>query len=141
MTGWSDVPLSERGREEARTVGRILASKRYRFDLAFTSCLGRAAETLDIVLDTLGLKGIPVQRSWRLNERHYGAMQGMSRPEAAREFGLKQLVSWQSGYEDKPPPVSAEDERYPAHDPRYAELPESADQQLNQKSIEAASKS
>jgi len=124
MTGWSDVSLSEHGREEARAVGRILASNGYGFDVAFTSYLQRAAETLDIVLDTLGLKTIPVHRSWRLNERHYGAMQGMSRPQAVGEFGLKQLVTWQSGYEARPPPVPREDLRHPANDSRYAGVPD-----------------
>jgi 2,3-bisphosphoglycerate-dependent phosphoglycerate mutase len=122
LTGWSDVPLSEQGREEARAVGRLLASGNYRFELAFTSYLERSAETLDLVLGELGQGSLPVQRSWRLNERHYGAMQGMSRPEAARAFGLKQLVTWQSGYRERPPPVAEDDPRNPRLDPRYAGL-------------------
>jgi 2,3-bisphosphoglycerate-dependent phosphoglycerate mutase len=93
--------------------------------VAFTSVLRRATETLEIVLAALDMSGIPVNRSWRLNERHYGAMQGMSRQEAARTFGLKRLVTWQSGYGERPPPVAPDDRRHPSQDPRYAELAES----------------
>ncbi len=124
LTGWSDVPLSDRGRAEARAVGLMLAGEEYQFDVAFTSCLERAEETLSIVLESLEKQDIPIHRSWRLNERHYGAMQGMSRPEAAREFGLKQLLAWQSGYGERPPPVPLTDQRHPRNDPRYAGLPQ-----------------
>jgi 2,3-bisphosphoglycerate-dependent phosphoglycerate mutase len=125
FTGWSDVPLTPQGRDEARAVGELLRTQGLEFDLAYTSVLERATETLRIVLELLGLEGIPVQRSWRLNERHYGAIQGMSRPEVARRYGWKQLVAWQSGYDNRPPAVSLEDERYPRHDARYDELPDS----------------
>lgn len=120
MTGWSDVPLNPRGREEARHVGRLLREAGCRFDLAFTSWLQRAAETLEIVLAELGQSDLPVSRSWRLNERHYGAMQGMSRQQAAREFGLRKYASCQSGFVQRPPAVAEDDPRYPGNDPRYA---------------------
>lgn len=123
MTGWSDVELNQRGRKEARAVGRILRGQGYAFDLAFTSWLRRAEETLDIVLAELGQPNLPVQRTWRLNERHYGAMQGMSREEAKQAFGLEQFNAWQTGFEDRPPPVAESDPRYPGNDRRYAELP------------------
>lgn len=122
MTGWSDVPLNARGREEARDVGRLLREAGCRFDLAFTSWLQRAAETLEIVLAELGQTDLPVSRSWRLNERHYGAMQGMSRQQAVREFGLRQYAGWQSGFAQRPPAVAEDDPRYPGNDPRYAEV-------------------
>ena len=125
MTGWSDVMLNERGRKEARAVGRILRGAGYSFDLAFTSWLQRAEETLAIVLAELDQESLPVQRTWRLNERHYGAMQGMSRDEAKQIFGLEQFNTWQLGYADRPPAVPEDDSRYPGNDPRYAELPTS----------------
>jgi 2,3-bisphosphoglycerate-dependent phosphoglycerate mutase len=120
MTGWSDVALNARGREEARDVGRLLRQAGCRFDLAWTSWLQRAAQTLEIVLEELGQPDLPVHRDWRLNERHYGAMQGMSRQQAAREFGLRQYAGWQSGFALRPPAVSEDDPRYPGNDPRYA---------------------
>lgn len=125
MTGWSDVRLNERGRKEARAVGRILRGAGYTFDMAFTSWLERAEETLAIVLAELGQEDLPVQRTWRLNERHYGIMQGMSRDEAKQVFGLEQFDAWQLGYSDRPPPVPKDDSRYPGNDPRYAKLPAS----------------
>jgi 2,3-bisphosphoglycerate-dependent phosphoglycerate mutase len=125
MTGWSDVRLNERGRKEARAVGKILRGEHYAFDLAFTSWLQRAEETLAIVLAELGQEDLPVQRTWRLNERHYGTMQGMSRDEAKQVFGLEQFNAWQLGYSDRPPAVPEDDSRYPGNDPRYADLPAS----------------
>ena len=126
MTGWSDVKLNPRGRTEARAAARILRGEGYQFDVAFTSWLQRAEETLTIVLKELGQADLPVQRSWRLNERHYGAMQGMSREEAKQRFGLEQFKAWQTGYVHRPPAVAESDPRYPGNDPRYAELPPSA---------------
>ncbi len=126
MTGWSDVKLTPRGRREAREAGRILRREGYSFDLAFTSWLQRAEETLAIVLEELGQTDLPVHRSWRLNERHYGAMQGMSREEAKQEYGLEQFKAWQRGYVHRPPAVDESDSRFPGNDPRYAELPSSA---------------
>jgi len=123
MTGWSDVALNEKGRAEARAVGRLLRDTGYRFDLACTSWLQRADETLSLILDELQQADLPVYRSWRLNERHYGVMQGMSRQQAAREFGLRQFATWQSGYEQRPPAVEESDPRNPGNDPRYASLP------------------
>ena len=123
MTGWSDVALNDRGRSEARAVGRMLVDAGCRFDLAYTSWLQRADETLRLVLEELKQTDLPVCHRWRLNERHYGVMQGMSRRQAAREFGLRQFASWQSGYEQRPPAVEDSDPRNPAKDPRYASLP------------------
>ena len=126
MTGWSDVQLNPRGRKEAREAGRTLRGEGYRFDLAFTSWLQRAEETLAIVLKELGQADLPVQRSWRLNERHYGTMQGMSRDEAKQKYGLEQFKAWQTGYVHRPPAVAESDSRFPGNDPRYAGLPSSA---------------
>jgi 2,3-bisphosphoglycerate-dependent phosphoglycerate mutase len=126
MTGWSDVQLNPRGRREAREAGRILRGEGYRFDLAFTSWLQRAEETLTIVLNELGQADLPVRRSWRLNERHYGAMQGMSRDEAKQKYGLAQFKAWQTGYVHRPPAVAESDPRFLGNDPRYAKLPSSA---------------
>jgi 2,3-bisphosphoglycerate-dependent phosphoglycerate mutase len=126
MTGWSDVRLNERGRREARAAAGILRREGYQFDVAFTSWLQRAEETLTILLKELGQADLPVQRSWRLNERHYGVMQGMSREEAKQKFGLEQFKAWQTGYIHRPPEVAESDPRYPGNDTRYAELPPSA---------------
>lgn len=126
MTGWSDVRLNQRGRKEARDAGRILRAQGYSFDLAFTSWLQRAEETLAIVLKELGQADLPVERTWRLNERHYGSMQGMSRDEAKQKYGLEQFKAWQRGYVHRPPAVAESDPRFPGNDPRYAELPTSA---------------
>lgn len=126
MTGWSDIDLNARGREQARAVGRMLREAGYEFDVAFTSWLRRAEETLEIMLAEMDQRELPVQRSWRLNERHYGVMQGMSRRQAAREFGLRQFATWQSGYAQRPPAVAEDDPRFPGNDPRYAQVPPEA---------------
>jgi len=126
MTGWSDVDLNARGRDQARAVGRILREAGYEFDVAFTSWLRRAQETLEIMLAEMDQRELPVQRSWRLNERHYGVMQGMSRQQAARQFGLRQFATWQSGYAQRPPAVAEDDPRFPGNDPRYAQVPPAA---------------
>ncbi|MGB5621970.1 MAG: 2,3-bisphosphoglycerate-dependent phosphoglycerate mutase, partial [Gammaproteobacteria bacterium] len=126
MTGWSDVDLNARGREQARVAGRLLLEAGYEFDVAFTSWLRRAEETLEIMLAEMDQRALPVQRSWRLNERHYGMMQGMSRQQAVREFGLRQFATCQSGYAQPPPPVAEDDPRFPGNDPRYAHVPAAA---------------
>src|SRR5919109_1440856 len=122
FTGWTDVDLSERGREEAREAGRLFKEDGYVFDLAFTSVLKRAIRTLDIVLDELDLLWIPVIKSWRLNERHYGALQGMNKAETAARHGEAQTKIWRRSYDIPPPPLTPDDPRYPGKDPRYASL-------------------
>jgi 2,3-bisphosphoglycerate-dependent phosphoglycerate mutase len=122
FTGWTDVDLSDRGREEAREAGRLLREGGYTFDLAYTSVLKRAIRTLGIALDELDLLWIPVTKNWRLNERHYGALQGLNKAETAAKHGEAQTKIWRRSFDIPPPPLSAGDERDPARDPRYASL-------------------
>jgi 2,3-bisphosphoglycerate-dependent phosphoglycerate mutase len=123
FTGWTDVDLSARGVEEAHQAGRVLKSEGYVFDVAFTSVLKRAERTLSIVLEEMGLTGIPIHRSWRLNERHYGALQGLNKADTARKFSEEQVHLWRRGYDVRPPALDETDERYPGHDPKYRDLP------------------
>jgi 2,3-bisphosphoglycerate-dependent phosphoglycerate mutase len=123
FTGWTDVDLSERGVEEARTAGRLLRGEAYGFDIAYTSVLKRAIRTLWIALDELDLMWIPVQKSWRLNERHYGALQGLDKAEMAAKFGEQQVLAWRRSYDTPPPGLEADDPRSARGDPRYADLP------------------
>ncbi len=122
FTGWTDVDLTERGREEAKRAGQILRAEGYTFDIAYTSVLKRAIRTLWIVLDELDLMWIPTRRSWRLNERHYGSLQGLNKKETAERFGEKQVHQWRRSYAVRPPALSIDDERHPRFDPRYAHL-------------------
>jgi 2,3-bisphosphoglycerate-dependent phosphoglycerate mutase len=122
FTGWTDVDLSDRGREEAREAGRLLKEAGYVFDLAYTSVLKRAIRTLGIALDQLDLLWIPVVKSWRLNERHYGALQGLNKAETAAKHGEAQTKIWRRSYDIPPPPLAPDDDRHPARDPRYATL-------------------
>src|SRR5438045_3903058 len=122
FTGWTDVDLSERGRAEAQEAGTLLREGGYIFDLAYTSVLKRAIRTLAIALDTLDLMWIPVEKSWRLNERHYGALQGLNKAETAAKHGDAQTKIWRRSYDIPPPPLTPEDPRHPSHDPRYAKL-------------------
>ncbi len=122
FTGWTDVDLSEQGREEARAGGRILRDRGFALDLAFTSVLKRAIRTLWIVLDEMDLMWLPVTRSWRLNERHYGALQGLNKAETAKKFGEDQVKIWRRSYDIRPPALEPTDERYPGKDRRYAGL-------------------
>ena len=122
FTGWTDVDLSERGREEAREAGRLLKQEGLSFDLAYTSVLKRAIRTLWIALDELDLMWIPVHRSWRLNERHYGALQGLNKAETTARHGEAQTKIWRRSYDVAPTPLSLDDPRHPSHDPRYARL-------------------
>jgi len=122
FTGWTDVDLSERGREEAKTAGQLLKDGGYVFDVAFTSVLKRAIRTLGLALDELDLLWIPVTKDWRLNERHYGALQGLNKAETAAKHGDAQIKIWRRSYDIPPPPLTADDERHPSHDPRYAGL-------------------
>jgi 2,3-bisphosphoglycerate-dependent phosphoglycerate mutase len=122
FTGWTDVDLSERGREEAKEAGRLLKEGRYVFDLAYTSVLKRAIRTLWLTLDELDLLWIPEIKSWRLNERHYGALQGLNKAETAARHGEAQTKIWRRSYDIPPPPLRPDDERHASRDPRYAGL-------------------
>ncbi len=122
FTGWFDVDLSDRGREEARDAGRLLREGGYTFDIAYTSVLKRAIRTLWIALDVLDQMWIPVDKSWRLNERHYGALQGLNKAETAARHGEAQVKMWRRSYDIPPPALAPDDERHPSRDPRYAGL-------------------
>lgn len=124
FTGWTDVDLTAQGTEEARRAGQTLKAAGYGFDVAFTSVLKRAIRTLWLALDEMDLMWIPVYRSWRLNERHYGALQGLNKAETAQQYGEEQVHLWRRSYATPPPPLSRDDPRYPGHDPRYAGLAE-----------------
>jgi 2,3-bisphosphoglycerate-dependent phosphoglycerate mutase len=122
FTGWTDVDLSEKGRQEAREGGQVLRAGGYTFDVAYTSVLKRAIRTLWTVLDEMDLMWIPVHRSWRLNERHYGALQGLNKAETAEKYGEGQVKIWRRSYDVPPPVLTPDDARYPGHDPRYKGL-------------------
>jgi len=122
FTGWTDVGLSEKGVQEAHEAGRTLAAGGYVFDVAYTSVLKRAVKTLWIVLEEMDLMWIPVHNSWRLNERHYGALQGLNKAEIAARHGEQQTKLWRRSYSVRPPALTADDERYPGRDPRYRGL-------------------
>jgi 2,3-bisphosphoglycerate-dependent phosphoglycerate mutase len=122
FTGWTDVALSEWGIQEAHRAGHLLRAAGYVFDEAHTSVLKRAIQTLWIVMEELDMMWLPVYRSWQLNERHYGALQGLDKKETAREFGEEQVLRWRRSYDVRPPALSLDDERHPRFDPRYAHL-------------------
>ncbi|GIX49450.1 MAG: 2,3-bisphosphoglycerate-dependent phosphoglycerate mutase [Candidatus Tectimicrobiota bacterium] len=122
FTGWTDVDLSERGVEEALAAGRLLREEGYTFDVAFTSVLKRAIRTLWLALDAMDLMWIPEYKSWRLNERHYGALQGLNKAETAARHGLELTHLWRRSYDVRPPALTPDDPRYPGNDPRYAHL-------------------
>lgn len=124
FTGWRDSPLSEKGVEEARTAGRLMRKDGFTFDVAFTSLQSRAIKTLWLVLEEMDLMWIPVIKHWRLNERHYGALQGKDKRQAVEKFGEAQVHQWRRGYAVQPPPVDLNDPDYPKFDPRYASVPE-----------------
>jgi 2,3-bisphosphoglycerate-dependent phosphoglycerate mutase len=123
FTGWTDVDLTEKGRAEAVEAGRLLKAERFVFDVVYTSVLKRAIRTCFLALDELDLLWLPEYRSWRLNERHYGALQGLNKAETAAKHGEEQVKIWRRSYDIPPPPLSPDDQRHPAHDPRYAALP------------------
>ncbi len=123
FTGWTEVDLSPRGAEEAHEAAQALLKGGYTFDVAFTSVLKRAIRTLWIVLDDMDLMWIPVDRSWRLNERHYGALQGLNKKDMVEQFGLEQVQIWRRSYDIPPDPLPESDPRHPRHDPRYAGVP------------------
>ena len=126
FTGWTDVDLSAKGREEASEAGRVLREGGYTFAVDYTSVLKRAIHTLWIVLDELDLAWLPVHRSWRLNERHYGALQGLDKAETAEKFGEQQVKIWRRSYDIRPPELTPDDPRFPGLDPRYAKLSKAA---------------
>jgi 2,3-bisphosphoglycerate-dependent phosphoglycerate mutase len=125
FTGWTDVDLSDKGRDEARAAGRLLKDGGYAFDLVFTSVLKRAIWTSVLALDELDQLWLPVERSWRLNERHYGALQGLNKSETAAKHGEAQVKIWRRAYAIAPPPLELSDDRHPSHDPRYRNVPAS----------------
>lgn len=122
FTGWTDVDLSDRGRAEGREAGRLLKEQGFTFDVAFTSVLKRAIRTLWLLLDEMDLMWIPVHRDWRLNERHYGALQGLDKAETAGKFGETQVKLWRRSYDVRPPALEEDDPRHPGRDARYREL-------------------
>lgn len=122
FTGWTDVGLTEQGRHEAHSAGKILKASGYTFNYAYTSVLKRAIHTLWIALEEMELEWIPVVRAWQLNERHYGALQGLNKAEMAAKFGDEQVKIWRRSYATPPPSLDVDDERHPRFDPRYAEL-------------------
>ncbi len=122
FTGWHDVDLTAQGRDEARQAGRTLTDAGLTFDIAFTSVLTRAIRTLSLVLDEMQLLWIPVEKSWRLNERHYGALQGLDKAQTTAKHGEAQVKIWRRSYDIPPPPLDQSDERHPRHDARYANL-------------------
>jgi len=122
FTGWTDVDLSQTGIEEARRAAKALLDGGFTFDIAYTSVLKRAIRTLWMVLDGMDLMWIPVHRSWKLNERHYGALQGLNKAETAARHGDDQVKIWRRSYDTRPPALETKDERYPGHDRRYADL-------------------
>ena len=125
FTGWTDVPLSEKGVQEARVAGQLLKEEGCAFDLAFTSVLKRAVKTLWLVLEEMDLMWIPIRNSWKLNERHYGALQGLNKADTAAKYGDAQVKIWRRSYDVRPPFLKEDDERYPGKDPRYANLAKS----------------
>ena len=124
FTGWTDVDLSEKGTEEARKSGQILKKEGFVFEVAYTSVLKRAIRTLWLVMDEMDLMWIPVHRAWQLNERHYGALQGLNKAEMAAKYGEDQVLIWRRSYDIPPPALEKDDERYPGKDPRYKDLAE-----------------
>lgn len=124
FTGWTDVDLSEKGIEEAQNAGKLFKKEGYVFDVAFTSVLKRAIRTLWIAMDEMDLMWIPVYRSWRLNEKHYGVLQGLNKAETAREHGEEKVLLWRRSYDVRPPALDKKDKRHPMHDPKYADLAE-----------------
>ena len=122
FTGWTDVDLTDQGTEEARAAGRLLSGEGLTFDVAYTSVLTRAIRTLWLILDEMDLMWIPVERDWRLNERHYGALQGLNKAETAAQHGADQVKIWRRSFDTPPPPLEVDDDRHPRHDPRYQTL-------------------
>lgn len=123
FTGWTDVDLTPKGLQEARNAGQLLRAQGYVFDMAYTSVLKRAIRTLWIALDEMDQMWIPIHHTWRLNERHYGALQGLNKAETAAKYGDEQVLIWRRSYDTRPPALATDDDRYPGTDPRYKDLP------------------
>ena len=124
FTGWTDVELSEQGIKEAKEAGKVLKEKGFNFDVAYTSVLKRANDTLKYILEELGEENIPVKKNWRLNERHYGALQGLNKDETKEKYGAEQVLLWRRSTDVRPPELSKDDKRYPGNDPKYSDLKE-----------------
>ena len=124
FTGWTDVELSEQGIKEAKEAGRVLKEKGFKFDVAYTSVLKRANDTLNYILKELEQKNIPIKKSWRLNERHYGALQGLNKDETKEKYGEEQVLLWRRSTNVKPPELTIDDPRYPGNDSKYKDLKE-----------------
>ena len=122
FSGWTDVGLTDQGRTEAVESGRLMAEEGLRPDVLHTSLLVRAIQTAELALDEMGQQYLPVRRSWRLNERHYGALQGLNKKETADKFGAEQVLAWRRSYDVRPPALDVDDERHPSHDSRYADV-------------------
>ncbi|PIN69458.1 2,3-diphosphoglycerate-dependent phosphoglycerate mutase [Candidatus Woesearchaeota archaeon CG11_big_fil_rev_8_21_14_0_20_43_8] len=122
FTGWTDVDLSEKGVQEAISAGEELKKAGFLFDIIFTSVLKRATHTMDLIIDVMGIKGIPIEYNWRLNERHYGALQGLNKKETAQKHGEDQVKIWRRSYDIRPPALERDDPRYPGNDPLYKDL-------------------
>lgn len=122
-TGWTDVDLSEKGINEAHEAGRLMKAEGFTFDLAYTSVLKRAIRTLWIALDEMDLMWLPIRNTWRLNERHYGALQGLNKAQTAEQYGEQQVKLWRRSYDVPPPSLTKDDPRWPGHDRRYADVP------------------
>lgn len=122
FTGWTDVDLTAKGVEEAKSAGQLLKKENFEFDIAFTSVLTRAVKTLWLALTEMNMVWIPIVNSWRLNERHYGALQGLNKAETAQKYGDEQVLIWRRSYDTQPPALTADDPRYPGSDRRYADL-------------------
>ena len=123
FTGWTDVGLTEHGEQEAREAGRLIVKEGLDPDILHTSVLVRAIRTAELTVEEMGRQYLPVRRSWRLNERHYGALQGLNKEETAEQHGAEQVLLWRRSFDIPPPPLDAADERHPRHDPRYRDLP------------------
>ncbi|MCM2565792.1 MULTISPECIES: 2,3-diphosphoglycerate-dependent phosphoglycerate mutase [Janthinobacterium] len=126
FTGWTDVDLTEKGVNEAKAAGQILKQEGFTFDVAYTSVLKRAIRTLWLALDEMDMMYLPIKNDWRLNERHYGALQGLDKGETAAKYGDEQVLVWRRSYDTPPPPLEANDDRASFNDPRYAGLPQAA---------------
>jgi len=124
FTGWTDVGLTDQGVAEAKNAGKVLKEGGYEFDLCLTSVLKRAIKTLDLAIEEMDRMWLPVEKTWRLNERHYGALQGLNKAETARKFGDEQVLVWRRSYDTPPPALTEDDPRFPGRDPRYAGLSE-----------------
>ena len=121
FTGWTDVDLTKNGIAEAKSSGQLLKDENYSFNLVYTSVLSRAIRTMDLCLETMGIKNIPIEYDWRLNERHYGALQGLNKAETSKKYSVEQVLVWRRSYDTPPPPLDLNDKRHPRFDKKYSE--------------------